>query len=116
MNKLFVVCLLALCFFITSCKKNDNITSDNSNSIENNQILPLSTGNEWIYNYQVTNYPDSLYYEKIYADTLINGVRYFSPQSYRSPLYPNFWLTNTDSGIVSTYAFKSEPLYSFGLY
>lgn len=94
--------------------KKENILYDHVlQDQENDVIMPLKVGNQWIYKYSIltpkTWYNDyvvrcdtTIYYDtvKIYQRIPFNNEEWFFVTSRYSPLFENGLIVNTDAGLV----------------
>src|ERR1035437_875558 len=122
MNFKLLICFIAACLLITSCKKDTAITAPitaKNNSTSSTSYISLTVGNYWVYNvYQLDsagtetfmNKTDSLYIQK---DSIIGTkTYYYFKQSNDSTIgasvipLANNWVIDSSGFILSLYHYK----------
>lgn len=85
---------LLILIFVSSCKKQKDVTIDKTNTLGGKTFTPMTVGSYWIYDVSIIDSLnitfimfDSTYIE---SDTMLNGEIYYVFKSSSSPIYVQF--------------------------
>ena len=107
----YALLLSFLVFFVFACKKKETENSPSTTVVQSGVILPLDTGNYWLYRDRKMDENDSVYDDRSFgfnigADTIIKGQKWFNIEA-------NTWYSNKSDGLWQLTGHSQALVYKY---